>query len=149
MTIKELKHLRNEVHKRFIVMTTDPMTGEPRHRVLSEYNPLMKLIDAQIERQEDVVSAMSFVIKISNRMIEIDEELMKIFGESNRHWNLIVDALRAYRKPEPCEWCRDKHSDDFECSTYSEFEDGDDGFWETMGAITRCPKCGRVLEGEA
>jgi hypothetical protein len=63
-----------------------------------------KIRGAEIERQSvtdaEIDEAENFVKAVASRRVEIDEELMKIFGESNRHWNLIVDALRAYRKPE-------------------------------------------------
>lgn len=147
MTIEELKILRTKVRQDYDMQVPGSDKEDAELAGVGDY--LIDLIDAEIERQsvtdEEIDEAEDFVKAVANRMVEIDELAMKIFNESNRHWNLIVDALRAYRKPEPCVWCAEKNE-------IRPIEHIDYYMEDEYGRMRRlmfryCPNCGRNLIG--
>lgn len=133
MTIEELALLKADVQDDYDAWTILPNTSKTGIACL-------ELIDAEIARQsvtdyvEDVQEAINLVETIG--IFSVDENVMPYPYSIEK---IITDALRQYRKPEPCMWCP---------SYEPEKTKNEDGTTTWRIGCNYCPNCGRKLEGE-
>ena len=145
MTIEELQKLKRDLARPIISCMNVSISTDWCHTVY-------ELIDAEIERQSVTDDDVTKAIKSFEEMIQYhgrhEDEYRQTYGgkvpafvhETISETKLAIDALRQYRKQEPCKFCQPgaglyaRHRTDRNALTYRSIKP------------KHCPNCGRKLE---
>ena len=107
MTIDRLKELKRDLDDLAMSHShTDEFDSYDFYDSMPQtFGDLERLIDDEIERQSVKDESINMAIELLEHYLRLEYYRGYAPKENYASYDLAIDALRAYKPKEPCEWC--------------------------------------------